>query len=178
MAFGGGGGLKSAKSDINVTPLVDVVLVLLIIFLVAMPIVMKEIEIDVPRKIDEPQEQMVFPDQITVEITKGGGVLLNGVQIDRVDLATKLRDRLEHKREKVVFVDFDENTRYGDAVSVMDTAKGAGAITVALKMRDENAPANPGGAAPAPGQPEVPAAPAAPGAPAAPAAPVVTPLNK
>jgi biopolymer transport protein TolR len=175
MAFGGGGGLKSAKSDINVTPLVDVVLVLLIIFLVAMPIVMKEIEIDVPKKTDEPIDQVVVPDQITVEITKGGGVLLNGVQIDRVDLATKLRDRLEHKREKVVFVDFDEATRYGDAVSVMDTCKGSGATTVALKMKDENAPAGspPGGAAP-----EQPGAPPAPAAPAAPAAPVVTPLNK
>jgi biopolymer transport protein ExbD len=171
MAFGGGGGAGRVKSDINVTPLVDVVLVMLIIFLVAMPVVMKEIEIDVPKKSDEPPEQVVVPDQVTVEITKGGGVLLNGVQIERVDLATKLRDRLEHKREKVVFVDFDEATRYGDAVSVMDTCKGAGATTVALKMKDENAA---GGAA-TPGQP---AAPGTPAAPAAPASPVVTPLNK
>jgi biopolymer transport protein TolR len=172
MAFGGGSG-KGPKSDINVTPLVDVVLVLLIIFLVAMPIVMKEIEIDVPKKTEEPIEQVVVPDQITVEITKGGGVLLNNVQIDRVDLATKLRDRLESKREKIVFVDFDESTRYGDAVQVMDVCKGAGATTVALKMKDANnspGQAPPGGAAPA--------APGAPAAPAAPASPTVTPLNK
>ena len=174
MAFGGGAAGR-VKSDINVTPLVDVVLVMLIIFLVAMPVVMKKIDIDVPKKSDEPPETIVVPDQVTVEITKGGGVLLNGVQIERVDLATKLRDRLEHKREKVVFVDFDESTRYGDAVAVMDTAKGAGATTVALKMKDENPQgANaPGGAAP--GQP---AAPGTPAAPAAPASPVVTPLNK
>jgi biopolymer transport protein ExbD len=165
MAFGGGGGAGKPKSDINVTPLVDVVLVLLIIFLVAMPVVMREIEIDVPKKTDEPIENVVVPDQVTVEITKGGGVLLNGIQIDRVDLATKLRDRLEHKREKIVFVDFDEATRYGDAVSIMDTCKGAGATTVALKMKEKE-----GGA---PG-----AAPGQPPAPGAPTAPVVTPLNK
>src|SRR5262249_9502333 len=171
MAFGGGGGAGKPKSDINVTPLVDVVLVLLIIFLVAMPVVMREIEIEVPKKTDEPIENVVVPDQITIEVTKGGGVLLNGIQIDRVDLATKLRDRLESKREKIVFVDFDESTRYGDAVSIMDTAKGAGATTVALKMREKDKEgANPGGAAP--GQP------APSGTAPAPAAPVVTPLNK
>jgi biopolymer transport protein ExbD len=139
MAFGGSGGSGKVKSDINVTPLVDIVLVLLIIFLVAMPIVMRDISIDIPKKIDQP-EQFDIPDQITVEIAKGGAVLLNGHEIDRVDLATKLHDKLEHKREKVVFVDFDNLTRYGDVVSVMDTCKGAGATTVGLKVKDDNAP--------------------------------------
>jgi biopolymer transport protein ExbD len=162
MAFGGGGSGK-LKSDINVTPLVDIVLVMLIIFLVAMPVVMKKIDLDVPKKTDEPPDQVVVPDQVTVEITKGGGVLLNGVSIERVDLAEKVRNQLEHKREKVVFVDFDDATRYGDAVSVMDTVKGAGAKTVALKIKDDQ----PGGASAPSGAP-------APGG----AAPVVTPLNK
>lgn len=150
MAFGGGGPGK-VKSDINVTPLVDIVLVMLIIFLVAMPIVMKNIEIEVPKKIDEPPENVVLPDQVTIEVTKAGSILLNGVEIARTELATKLRDRLQHKREKAVFVDFDENTRYGDAVSIMDVAKGAGATTVALKMKDENnSPGTPAPGAPAP----------------------------
>lgn len=166
MGFSQGGG-QGAKSDINVTPLVDVVLVLLIIFLVAMPVVMKEIDVEVPKKIDDPPDTVVVPDQITVEITKGGGVLLNGVEINRVDLAGKLRDRLEHKREKVVFVDFDELTRYGDVVSIMDTCRGAAwqescrekpddCVKVALKLKEETPPG------------------AAPGAPV----PVVTPQNK
>jgi biopolymer transport protein TolR len=153
MAFGGGGGAGKPRSDINVTPLVDVVLVMLIIFLVAMPIVMKNIEIEVPKKTDEPVENIVLPDQVTLEITKAGVILLNGVETGRQDLAVKLRDRLQHKRDKVVFVDFDDNTRYGDAVQMMDLAKGAGATTVALKMKDAYGPtpATPG--APAPAQP-------------------------
>lgn len=136
-----GGGIIS---DINVTPLVDIVLVMLIIFLVAMPIVMKMIEIDIPKKIDEPQIDLVLPDQITIEVTKAGVILLNTVEVTRHELATKLRERLEHKREKTVFVDFDESTRYGDAVSIMDTAKGAGATTIAMKIKDAQNTAQPG----------------------------------
>jgi biopolymer transport protein ExbD len=118
---------------------------------------MKNIEVEVPKKTDEPIENIVLPDQITLEISKAGAILLNGVEIARQDLATKLHDRLQHKREKIVFVDFDENTRYGDAVQMMDVAKGAGATTVALKMKDAygagaNAPGGttPGEPAPAP----------------------------
>jgi len=164
MAFGGGGGTGRVKSDINVTPLVDVVLVLLIIFLVAMPVVMKEIDIDVPKKADDMPPDVVVPDQVTVEVTKGGAVLLNGISIDRVDLAEKVRTKLEHNREKVVFVDFDNSIRYGDAVSVMDTVKGAGAKTVALKMKED---AQSGGQPPAGGAPLAPA----PGGSAPPATP-------
>ena len=138
MSFGGSGG-SGVKSDINVTPLVDVVLVLLIIFLVAMPIVMKNIEVEIPKKLEDQQVEVVLPDQVTVEVTKGGVLLLNGIEINKAELAVKLRAKLELKREKVVFVDFDENTRYGDAVSIMDTIKGAGATKVALKIKDENA---------------------------------------
>jgi biopolymer transport protein TolR len=154
MAFGGGGGAGKPRSDINVTPLVDVVLVMLIIFLVAMPIVMKNIEIEVPKKTDEPIENIVLPDQVTLEITKSGVILLNGIETARQDLAVKLRDRLQHKRDKIVFVGFDDNTRYGDAVSMMDLCRGAGATTVAIKMKDAYTPGAPGAA---PGTPEAPA---------------------
>ena len=169
MAFGGGSGSGRVKSDINVTPLVDVVLVLLIIFLVAMPIVMRMVQVDVPKKLEDPPQDLVVPDQITVEITKANGVLLNGRQIDRVDLAEKLRIMLESKREKIVFVDFDDSVRYGDAVSVMDTVKGVGG-TVALKLKEEDGAG--GEAAPAPSAPGAPA----PGSAPAPA-PAPTPRN-
>jgi biopolymer transport protein ExbD len=156
MGFGGSGGSGRVRSDINVTPLVDIVLVMLIIFLVAMPVVMNKIELEVPKKTEDPPDEIVLPDQITIEVTKSGVLLLNGIEITRTELATKLRTRLEHKREKVVFVDFDNNTRYGDTVQIMDLAKGAGATTVALKMKDANtaSPAagglEPGAPAPAP----------------------------
>jgi biopolymer transport protein TolR len=150
MAFGGESSLKTAKSDINMAPLVDIVLVMLIIFLVAMPIVMKNIEIEVPRKLDEAPETVILPDQTTVELSAGGVLLLDGIEISRGELATKLRDKLQHKREKIVFVDFDRATRYGEAVSVMDTVKGAGATTIALKMQEEGGGPSGQGEEPAP----------------------------
>jgi biopolymer transport protein ExbD len=149
MAFGGSGGTRKPKSDINVTPLVDVVLVLLIIFLVAMPVLLRNITIDIPKKTED-QPDVVMPDQITVEVQEGGIIMLNGQTVERAQLAEKLRSRLETKREKVVFVDFHEKYRYGDAVQIMDTVKGAGATTVALKIKE---PAQPG----APGAPGTPA---------------------
>ena len=151
MAFASGGGSGKVRNEINVTPLVDVVLVLLIIYLVAMPVVLRNITIDIPKKIeDQPDVQIVVPDQITVEVKEGGIILLNGQTIERGQLAEKLRTRLEAKRDKVVFVDFDEKFRYGDAVQIMDTIKGAGATTVALKMKEKE------------GEPGAPAAPGAP----------------
>jgi biopolymer transport protein TolR len=155
---GGGGGSGKVKSDINVTPLVDIVLVMLIIFLVAMPIVMRKIDIEIPKKIEDPPVDIVLPDQVTIEVTKAGIILLNAVEVPRAQLAVKLRERLEHKRDKAVFVDFDENTRYGDAVQIMDAAKGAGATTIAMKIKDVAGPGQPG----APGGQTTPEAPATP----------------
>ena len=136
MAFGGGG-RGNVKSDINVTPLVDVVLVLLIIFLVTMPILMKDISIDIPKKADDSIPTEVLPDQLMIEWKNDGRLLVNGEEVNRTELATKVKEKLERRREKVVFVDFDDSVRYGDAVSVMDTCRGAGAATVALKMKEE-----------------------------------------
>ncbi len=139
MAFGGGGGGGSrVKSDINVTPLVDVVLVLLIIFLVTMPILMKDISVDIPKKAETEVPPEAVPDQLTLEY-RAGRILLSGVEVNRTELAERLRERLERKREKIIFVDFDDETRYGEAVSLMDLAKGAGAMTIALKMKESEA---------------------------------------
>jgi len=105
MAFGGGAGARRVRNEINVTPLVDVVLVLLIIFLVAMPVLMRMLDVDIPKRTDVPTE---LPVQTIVEIKKDGGLLLNGVAIEQSARAEKLTAQLEHKHDKVVFVDFDE----------------------------------------------------------------------
>jgi biopolymer transport protein TolR len=129
MGISTGGSERGPRSYINITPLVDVVLVLLIIFLVVMPIGMHHIPVEVPREA-EPIE--VAPAAIvlfgsadgTVQLEDGTGARRS---VSRSDLATTIRPMVEAlEDERVVFVDFDNEVEYEDVVSIMDTVKGMG----------------------------------------------------
>ncbi|HET6610546.1 MAG TPA: biopolymer transporter ExbD [Kofleriaceae bacterium] len=143
MGISTGGSSKGAKSDINITPLIDVVLVLLIIFLVTMPVKMRHISIEVPRELEAdevPVEQVSNPISILAKVD-GTVVVYNGANeevVNRVDLAGSLRTMLDQKKtQKAVFVDFEPDLEYGEVVSVMDTVMGAGAEKIAIKIQDE-----------------------------------------
>jgi biopolymer transport protein TolR len=145
MGMSAGGGSGSHKSDMNVTPLVDIILVLLIIFMVTMPVLMRQITLEVPRQLEEHEVSVVASNQITATIHGDGTVTLQvgstTEKVNRVELARTMRERLESKKtERVVFVDFDDELAYGEVVSAMDTIKGAGAEKVALKVREEGGP--------------------------------------
>jgi len=139
MGMNVGGSKGGPKSDINITPLVDVVLVLLIIFLVTMPIVMRQITIEVPRKADKRVEfDPKAGEQITIELGADGRALLRiGASEERglsmFDLPAKLKPAIKKKTgDKVVFVDFDFEVKYENVVTLMDMVRGAGAENVAL----------------------------------------------
>ncbi len=121
------------------TPLVDVVLVLLIIFLVTMPIQMRQITIEIPRKMEKTVEfDPKAGEQITLEMGADGRVLMRvgaseEPNLSVLDLPGKLRPALKKKTgDKVVFVDFDFEVKYDNVVTLMDVVKGAGAEKVAL----------------------------------------------
>lgn len=141
MAFSGGGGSGGVKSDINVTPLVDVVLVLLIIFIVTTPVLLHDIQIEIPKKAEVQAPDDPGPAQVIVGLTREGRMTITDgggqEEIHRTDLALKLHEKIKNRTSKVVFVDFEDGVLYGDAVSVMDTCRGAGATTVALKMKED-----------------------------------------
>ncbi len=154
MGISAGGG-KGLKSDINVTPLVDVVLVLLIIFLINTPVMMRQITIEVPRKLEADENPIKASKQISVLIrADGNAVLGDGAQektVPVVEMPNVLREMLKDRvTEKVVFVDFDDRLPYGEAVSAMDTIKGVGGddSVVALKIREEAKPPGEGAVAP------------------------------
>jgi biopolymer transport protein ExbD len=147
----GGNKPGSVQSDINVTPLIDVLLVLLIIFLVIMPVMMKMETLEVPRKIDDSKE---MPDPnaslLTVTVKKDLSVVFNDgdkdIPIQASDLAKTLRPRLEALHagtEKVVFVDFEPEVPWKDVVETMDTIRSLAAdvnhdeIKVALKIKED-----------------------------------------
>jgi biopolymer transport protein TolR len=145
MNLGGGG---SVKSDINVTPLIDVVLVLLIIFLVTMPIMMRTITLEVPRKIQDFEDPTVVK-QITVLVKADLTVVVNNGEkdlepIQATELAKTLRPFLDDKKaEKLVFVDFEDPVPWANTVEIMDSVRSLAAdtehndIKVALKMKED-----------------------------------------
>jgi biopolymer transport protein ExbD len=145
MSTGGSSG--GVKSDINVTPLVDVVLVLLIIFLVTMPIIMKDVPLEIPRKLED-TAPVIVENQVVVEAFVDGRILVSGVEVTKFQLADKVAEALKPMREKTVFVGFADELKYGEAVSIIDAVRGGGAEKVALKMREDKAPTPEGGQTP------------------------------
>lgn len=149
-------GSKGPQADINVTPLVDIVLVLLIIFMVITPLLSKQLPIEVPQKaeIDEPPAET--KDQLFIKLFEDGHVELNKNEVSLEELETKLLDTLasKKKKERVVFFDGEDYAAYGNAVAVMDIAKGAGAETIGMitpKDFEDPVPGVEGAAAPAGG---------------------------
>jgi biopolymer transport protein ExbD len=150
MGISTGGSKGRQRSEINVTPLVDIVLVLLIIFLVTMPIMMKQVTLEVPRKADLEHEEVVMGKQITILLKATGDVVLSDGEKDTVihgvDLATTLRPMLDSmKNEKLIFVDFCNTVQWREVVSTMDQIRSLSSdtknhddIKVALKMREKD----------------------------------------
>ncbi len=143
MSVGGKGGVKT---DINVTPLIDVVLVLLIIFLVTMPIMMRTITLEVPRKIEDFEDPMAASKQISVVMRADLSIVINDgakdTEIPGTDLAKTLRPILaEKKTDKIVFVDFEDPVPWREVVVVMDTIRSLAGE--AAKQQDPNSSSDP-----------------------------------
>ncbi|MCC7382522.1 MAG: biopolymer transporter ExbD [Deltaproteobacteria bacterium] len=134
MSFAGGGGKGRVRSDINITPLVDVVLVLLIIFMVMTPIMLKELDLQVPEKV-EMETQLPQDDQVVLGIAADGTISLNREPLAREGLEDRIREVMSRRREKVMFFDVDDDAGYGDVVAVMDTCRGAGAKVLGIMTR-------------------------------------------
>jgi biopolymer transport protein TolR len=129
-------GKKGAKGDINVTPLIDVVLVLLIIFMVLVPSMLNELTTNIPKKDNSntPPDPNVVP--IVVEYTGNRELSVNQEPVAPEALAEKVGERLKFKNQKVVFFKIDDDAPYGEVVHFMDLVKGAGATTLGIVTKD------------------------------------------
>src|SRR6516165_1114242 len=117
------------NSDINVTPLVDVVLVLLIIFMVVTPLLEKDIPVRTPKSEQVEEVQDIPPDQIVIYINKDGNLRLNNERVESADLVDRLRRHLDPKKldDRIVFIVSQDECNYGKFVHVLDQAREAGA---------------------------------------------------
>jgi len=123
---------KGLRAEINVTPLVDVVLVLLIIFMVLTPSMLKHLTANVPKKAEEATPAMPTDSSIVVEYTALRELTVNSEPVAPEALADKLQERLRGARQKVVFFKAEDDVPYGEVVHLMDIARGVGAQTLAV----------------------------------------------
>ncbi|WP_280524009.1 ExbD/TolR family protein [Enhygromyxa salina] len=138
MDTGGSGGGPS--SEINVTPLVDVCLVLLIIFMVMIPKNVPEISVQVPPESKQRKNPPNQSDTLVIGLTKDGALTLNSQPINtRDELGDLISSRLQGREKKVVFIDFDDDANYGEAVLLLDLAKRNGAAVLGI-MKKKNRP--------------------------------------
>ena len=141
-------------ADINVTPMVDVMLVLLIIFMVVTPMLQKGISVDMAKVNNpEPMQDADKEDALLVSITRDGKVYFGTDQIQDIDsLTTKVKDRLANKQDKRVYVKADMRARFGGVVKVVDSVRAAGVDDLGLltdqRKAAPNAPPPPAGQGP------------------------------
>jgi len=134
MAMGGsGGGRGEVTSDINVTPMADVMLVLLIIFMVITPMLQKGQTVELAKtKNPIDMKEADRDDAVLVTVTRDGKLYLGQDKVSVDVLATKVNDLLASRLEKKVFVKSDLRAKYGDVVQVVDNIRNAGVDQIGL----------------------------------------------
>jgi biopolymer transport protein ExbD/biopolymer transport protein TolR len=125
--------MANVNSDINVTPMVDVMLVLLIIFMVITPMLQKGVSVtlaktDNPIKMPEADKE----DSLIVAVMRDGKVYFNSDVVSAEALTDKVKDRLANKTDKRIFVKADAGAKYGDVVAVVDEVRSAGVDQLGL----------------------------------------------
>ncbi len=128
-------------AEINVTPLVDVMLVLLIVFMVAAPLMTSGVNVDLPKASAAPVSQDSEP--LTVSINAEGKIYLQDTELELPDLATKLAAIAEGKMDRRIFVRGDKSLAYGKIMDVMSTITQGGFTKVALLAEQAGSPAAP-----------------------------------
>ena len=131
MAMDLGGAKGGVKSDINVTPLVDVMLVLLIIMMLVAPMLQQGVAVRLPtaaNTVDKPETQ----EQTVLAISKDKSFYLNAKPVTEGEMTTRLNEILENKKEKTVFINADEEAAYSAIMETMDKLRQAGVEDIGL----------------------------------------------
>ncbi|HYO98929.1 MAG TPA: biopolymer transporter ExbD [Pyrinomonadaceae bacterium] len=151
MAVGGG---NKYNSEINVTPMVDIMLVLLIIFMVITPLLQSGVSVALPKEMNNPEVDpaIIKESSVGVAITKDNEYYSGKDRVESVDLVDKIQKAMENKKpeERIVYVKSDVNANYGSVVEVINTVRQAGIDQIGLVADKKKGGGAAAPAAPAP----------------------------
>lgn len=132
MGMSTGGGGSSLNNEINVTPMIDVLLVLLIIFMMIIPMSRKAIDTQLPDPNPQPAQPNVNPDQIVLEVLPDDKYAINKEPVEKAQLFNRLKSIYDPRPEKIIFVKGDTMSVYENVIWAMDQARGAGVKVIGV----------------------------------------------
>lgn len=130
MSVGGKGGGLNAEP--NLTPMIDVLLVLLVIFMLIIPMSRKALDVQLPDPTPQDSDAKPNPDQIVLEVLPGGVFAVNKQPKTRAELYPFLKQTYDPRPEKIIFVKGDPQVLYQDVIFAMDAARGAGVKVIGV----------------------------------------------
>ncbi len=138
MSMGSGGSGTGLSSDINVTPMIDVLLVLLIIFMITLPLSRRAFDVQVPaEQRQQPKQQQRASDQIVLELRPDGTYAVNNVPVTLPGLDAKLHEIFDQRPVKLMFIKAAPSRKYREVVEAMDIARGAGVQVIGFTPQDQ-----------------------------------------
>lgn len=133
---------KTGRNEVaepNMTPMIDVLLVLIVIFMIAQPMMQKTMDIQLPKEEKNPNQQQQPTTNIVLQIESGGVYKINTLQVTQAQLQSKLNDIYRNRPQKIIFVKASPDVVYQDVIAAMDAARGAGVKVIGAVLPSQEA---------------------------------------